>query len=143
MNLEIAPRTSLTRMLFRSDATQRLIAFAGLIGLIVVFSIASRYVQTETNFLSIALATAVNGVLALGVTFVIISGGIDLSIGTVMTFGAVMSAVFINNWNLPVPIGVLGGMGAGVLAGLANGIIIAKLKVPPFIATLGMLNVAK
>src|SRR5258707_3993796 len=143
MNPEIAPRTSLTRMLFRSDATQRLLAFAGLIVLIIVFSIASPYFRTETNFLSIALATAVNGVLALGVTFVIISGGIDLSIGTVMTVGVVMSGVFITNWNLPVPIGVLGGIGAGVLAGIANGIIIAKLKVPPFIATLGMLNVAK
>src|SRR5260221_11263778 len=141
--VEATLRTSLVHTLFRSDATQRVLAFAGLIVLLVVFSIASPYFRTETNFLTIALATAVNGVLALGVSFVIISGGIDLSIGTVMTFGAVMSAVFITNWNLPVPIGVLGGIGAGVLAGITNGIIIAKLKVPPFIATLGMLNVAK
>src|SRR5260221_2717963 len=140
--VEATLRTSLVHTLFRSDATQRVLAFAGLIVLLVVFSIASPYFRTETNFLTIALATAVNGVLALGVTFVIISGGIDLSIGTVMSFGAVMSAVFITVWNQPILIGVIGGIGAGALAGLGNGLLIAKLKIPPFIATLGMLNVA-
>ncbi len=141
--VEATLRTSLVHTLFRSDATQRVLAFAGLIVLLVVFSIASPYFRTETNFLTIALATAVNGVLALGVTFVIISGGIDLSIGTVMSFGAVMSAVFITVWNQPILIGVIGGIGAGALAGLVNGLLIAKLKIPPFIATLGMLNVAQ
>jgi len=128
---------------FRSDAIQRLLAFAGLIILLIFFSLKSPYFLTQTNVLNILVATGVNGLLALGVTFVIISGGIDLSIGTVMSFGAVMSAVFITNWHQPVVVGVLGGIGAGALAGFVNGVIIAKLKVPPFITTLGMLNVAK
>jgi ribose transport system permease protein len=131
------------RALIRSDAMQRVLAFAALIVLFLVFSLASPNFLTFNNVVGILLSTAVNGVLALGVTFVIISGGIDLSIGTVMTFAAVMTGVFITGWQLPVPIGVLGGLLAGALCGVINGLIIAKLKIPPFIATLGMLNVAK
>ena len=65
---------------------QRLLAFGGLIILFIVFSLASPFFLTSDNIGGILLATAVNGVLALGVTFVIINGGIDLSVGTVMTF---------------------------------------------------------
>lgn len=131
------------RPFVRSDAMQRVLAFAGLIGLFVVFSLASPNFLQFNNIIGILLATAVNGVLALGVTFVIITGGIDLSIGTVMTFAAVMCGVFITGWGLPIIAGVLAGLAAGALCGLVNGIVIAKLKIPSFIATLGMLNVAK
>lgn len=139
MEIEVVQR----RSLLRSDAIQRLLAFAGLIVLFIVFSVASPNFFQFNNIVGILLATAVNGVLALGVTFVIITGGIDLSVGTVMTFAAVMTGVFITFLGLPVPIGVLGGMLAGVFAGLINGLIIAKMKIPPFVATLGMLYVAK
>ncbi len=131
------------KSLFRSDAMQKVLAFGGLIALFVVFSLASPNFFTFDNVVGILLATAVNGVLALGVTFVIITAGIDLSVGTVMTFSAVMTGVFITLWKLPVPLGVLGGMLAGGLCGLVNGLIIAKMKVPPFIATLGMLYATK
>lgn len=129
--------------LFRSDAMQRVMAFSALIVLFVGFSIASPYFRTFENFVGILLATAVNGVLALGVTFVIITAGIDLSVGTVMTFSAVMTAVFITNMHLPLPIGILGGVLAGSLAGFINGTVISRMKIPPFIATLGMLNIAR
>jgi ribose transport system permease protein len=114
-----------------------------LIVLVVGFSIASPNFLQFDNIVGILLATTVNGVLGLGVTFVIISGGIDLSIGTVMTLSAVMTGVFITNWQLPLPIGILAGVLTGAAAGFVNGVVIAKLKVPSFIATLGMLNVAK
>ena len=131
------------KSLFRSDAMQRLLAFSALIVLFIGFSIASPFFRTFENFVGILLATAVNGVLALGVTFVIITAGIDLSVGTVMTFSAVMTAVFITNWNVPVPLGILGGLLAGALAGFVNGIVISRMKIPPFIATLGMLYITK
>lgn len=124
-------------------AVQQLLAFGALIVLFIGFSLASPNFLQFNNIVGILLATGVNGVLALGVTFVIITGGIDLSIGTVMTFAAVMTGLFITKWGWPVPLGILGGLGAGAFAGLVNGLIIAKLKIPPFIATLGMLNVAK
>ena len=81
--------------------------------------------------------------LALGETFVIITGGIDLSVGTVMTLSSVMTAVTITNMGLPVPVGVLAGVLTGGVMGLLNGVLIARLKLPPFIATLGVLNVAR
>jgi ribose transport system permease protein len=131
------------RNLVRSDAMQRVLAFGALIAIFIVFSLASPNFLTFDNMKGILLATAVNGVLALGVTFVIITGGIDLSVGTVMTLAAVMTGVFVTFWGLPVPLGILAGLVTGMLAGFVNGTIIARMKVPPFIATLGVLYVAK
>src|SRR3984893_18507038 len=131
------------RRLVRSDALQRGLAFGALLALFIVFSIASPNFLQFDNIVGILLATSVNGVLAVGVTFVIITGGIDLSLGTVMTLSAVMAGVVITFWPMPVPVGVLAGILSGGIAGVVNGSIIAKLKIPPFIATLGMLNVAK
>lgn len=135
------PKTA--RSIFRSDAMQRIMAFGALIVLAIGFSLASPFFRTFDNFVGILLATAVNGVLGLGVTFVIITAGIDLSVGTVMTFAAVMTGVFITNLHWPIPLGILGGVLAGTLAGLVNGVVISKMKIPPFIATLGMLYATK
>ena len=89
------------------------LAFGALIVLIVVFSLASPNFLQFDNIVGILLATAVNGVLALGVTFVIITGGIDLSVGTVMTLSAVMTGVVVTYWHLPLPLGILGGIRDG------------------------------
>lgn len=136
-------RTYPKKPLFRSDATQKILAFASLIAMFAVFSLASPNFAKFDNIVGILLSTAVNGVLAVGVTFVIITSGIDLSVGTVMTFSAVMTGVFITLWKLPVPFGILGGLAAGALAGFMSGSLIAKMKIPPFIATLGIMMVAK
>ncbi|HLQ65197.1 MAG TPA: ABC transporter permease [bacterium] len=127
----------------RSAATQKILTFGALIGLFIVFTLASPYFLTFDNVMGILLATTVNGVLALGATFVIITAGIDLSVGTVMTLSAVMAAEFVTNWGLPVYLGLLGGVLTGALAGFANGITISKMKVPPFVATLGVMMAAK
>lgn len=142
MKTESPTAPAVSRFL-RSDASQRFLAFGALIALFVVFSLASPNFFQFNNIVGILLATAVNGILALGVTFVIISGGIDLSVGTTMTFAAVMTGVLITNMGLPIPIGVIGGLLAGGLAGLVNGLLISRLKIPPFIATLGMFNATK
>lgn len=129
--------------IFRSSAMQRVLAFGGLIVLFVGFSLASPNFFNFENIKGILLATAVNGVLALGSTFVIITAGIDLSVGTVMTFSAVMTGVFITFWHLPVPIGVLAGLSAGALCGFLNGSMVSRMRLPPFVATLGMLYATK
>ena len=131
------------RALIRSDAVQRLLAFGALVVLIVVFSLLSSNFLTFDNMIGILLSTSVNGILALGVTFVIITGGIDLSIGTVMTLAAVITGVVVTNMGLPIPVGIAAGMLTGGLAGLANGVLIARFRIPSFIVTLGMLNIAK
>jgi ribose transport system permease protein len=139
--MEQAEKTK--KQLVNSNATQKILAFASLVLLLVVFSLASPNFFRPENLIGILLATAVNGILAVGITFVIITAGIDLSIGTVMTFGSVIAAVFVTMWGLPIWIGVIGGILAGALCGCASGFSIARLKVPPFIATLGMMMITK
>ena len=96
-----------------SGAFHRLLAFSGLIALVVAFSLASpNFMQTQ-NILAILQATSVNGVLAIAATLVIITGGIDLSVGTLMTFCAVIAGVILTYLGLPLPLGVIGAILAG------------------------------
>jgi ribose transport system permease protein len=122
---------------------QQLLAFGSLIVIFAFFSFASPFFFTYGNFTAILFSTVVIGTLAIGTTFVIITGGIDLSIGTGMALCAVMSGVFLVNMGLPLVVGVLATILFGGLMGLINGINIAVLKIPPFIATLAMMLVAE
>jgi ribose transport system permease protein len=122
---------------------QQVLAFASLIVLMLFFSVANDNFLSWSNITGILLSTAVIGILALGTTFVIISGGIELSLGTGMTLSAVMTGVFLVNWGLPLVVGVIGGVLAGALIGFINGFNIAVLNIPPFIATLAMMLIAE
>jgi ribose transport system permease protein len=122
---------------------QQILAFAGLVVIFAFFSIASPYFLDWANIKGILLATAVTGIMALGATFVIATGGIDLSVGTGMTLCAVMTGVFLTNLGLPLVVGVLGGIAAGALLGLLNGLNVSFLGIPPFIATLATMMVAQ
>ncbi len=134
---------SLKARLFDPATRQTLLAFASLLALMTFFTLASsNFLQTD-NMVSILQATAVNGVLAIACTFVIITAGIDLSVGTLMTFCAVMAGVFLTYWGLPIYVGVLAAIAFGALSGFTSGVLIAKLKIPPFIATLGMMMLLK
>lgn len=132
-----------TRAALAGGAYQKLLAFAGLIVLVVGFSLASPSFLQTANIISILQATSVNGVLAVGVTLIIITGGIDLSIGTLMTFCAVMSGVVLTWLGAPLPAGVVVAIATGALVGTISGTLVAKAKIPPFIATLGMMLVLK
>jgi len=136
-------RSRLMKLPVKSGALQQLLASASLVVLVVFFSLASPNFFQVSNIIGILLATAVIGVLALGSTFVIITGGIDLSVGTVMTLSGVMTGVFITFWGLPIPLGVLGGILTGTVCGLFSGLAVTKLRIPPFIATLAMMMIAK
>jgi ribose transport system permease protein len=125
------------------DVLQQLLAFASLIALVLVFTLSSENFFQFDNIIGILLSTAVIGVLALGSTFVIITGGIDLAVGTVMTFSSVMTGVIITFWGLPIPFGILGGVLTGALCGTISGLAVAKMKIPPFIATLAMMMITK
>lgn len=128
---------------FKGGALQQVLAFISLIVLVIFFSFASSNFFQFSNIVGILLSTSVIGVLALGATFVIITGGIDLSVGTVMSLSAVMTGVFITVLGLPVPVGILGGILTGALCGSISGTAVAKFKIPPFIATLAMMMIAK
>jgi ribose transport system permease protein len=122
---------------------EQLLAFAGLLVIVAFFAIANEHFRTFSNFTAILFATVVIGILALGTTFVIITGGIDLSIGTGMTLCAVMSGVFLVNLNMPLGLGLLLTVLFGGLVGFINGFNVSILGLPPFIATLAMMLVAQ
>ncbi|MBO9396471.1 ABC transporter permease [Shimia sp. R9_1] len=126
-----------------SGAYQKLLAFASLIVLLIGFSIASPNFMQTSNMIAILQATSVNGVLAVAATLVIITGGIDLSVGTLMTFCAVIAGVVLTYLGMPLLLGVAAAIGAGALCGLCSGTFVAKMKIPPFIATLGMMLILK
>ena len=97
---------------------------------------------TVSNLLNVAQQTAINATIAAGMTFVIISAGIDLSVGSIVAFsGVVLGSLLAHEHSVFVSI-VLG-LGAGLLCGLLNGVLIAFGRLPPFIATLGMMSVAR
>ncbi|UWE17495.1 ABC transporter permease [Herbaspirillum huttiense] len=138
-----ASPSGLRARLFNPAARQKLLAFASLLLMILFFSFASPNFMEVDNLVSILQSTAVNGVLAIACTYVIITSGIDLSVGTMMTFCAVMAGVVLTNWGMPLPLGIAAAIFFGALSGWVSGMVIAKLKVPPFIATLGMMMLLK
>jgi len=127
----------------KGSGAQKLLAFASLIVLMIVFSLASPNFLQTSNVIAILQATSVNGVLAIAATLVIITGGIDLSVGTLMTFCAVIAGVVLTYWGMPLPLGILAAIATGAACGLISGTLIAKMKIPPFIATLGMMLILK
>lgn len=138
-----APMAATTAKGRFSGAQQKLLAFGTLIILVIGFSLASPNFMQTSNILAILQATSVNGILAVAATLVIITGGIDLSVGTLMTFTAIIAGVVLTYWGFPLPIGIIASILTGALVGLTSGAIIAKMKIPPFIATLGMMLILK
>ncbi len=101
---------------------------------------------TLNNLQNLLRQTAIYGVIAIGMTFVIMSGGIDLSVGAIVGLSGVLSAMFMSTkmqWGWPVPLAILAAVAISTLFGLVNGAIIHDGKVPPFIATLGIQTAAR
>lgn len=115
---------------------QKLLAPLALVVLYVFFSIFGKNFFTMDSFKNILESSYYIGFMAFGVTFIIITGGIDLSLGAVMMCSALLGA-YAFKLGLPLIFCVLLTVLVGVIFGLANGLLIAKLKLPPFIATLG------
>ncbi|MGO9771234.1 MAG: ABC transporter permease [Roseiarcus sp.] len=124
-------------------AAFRVESLAVLAALMLLMAFLSPVFLSVSNFLNILLSTAVFGVLAIGMTFVICSAGIDLSVGSMLALSGVVGAILGANFDLPWPVCVLGCLGAGALAGFVNGFLITAGAIPPFIVTLGMLGVAR
>ena len=122
---------------------QRLLPFFTLIALFIGLAIASpRAFLSATNLSTVVRQTAVINIMALGMTMIIISGGIDLSVGAILAMGGVLGTMAMQH-GYPIPVGVAVGILAGMFWGLANGLLITRLKIAPFIVTLGTLGIVR
>jgi len=115
---------------------------AGLAALITLLAVLSPYFLTVSNLMNVMEQTSINAVIAVGMTFVILSGGIDLSVGSLVALSGVAFAGALRA-GAPLPVALLAGLATGAAAGLVNGLLITRGKLPAFIATLGMMSVAR
>ena len=125
--------------------------FLAFLLLVVILTFSNQYFLTPGNISNVLLQTSINGVLAIGMTFVILTRGIDLSVGSVVALAGIVSASFVTTSatagiaGAPYPmilalgVGILVGVGCGAIVGL----IVSRFAVPAFVATLGMLSAAR
>jgi ribose transport system permease protein len=116
--------------------------FAGLLALCLTLWAATPHFLTVSNLLNVLEQTAINAIVAVGMTFVIISGGIDLSVGSVLALSGIALGSALQA-GVPVPVGIVLALGVGLACGLVNGGLVTFGRLPPFIATLGMMSVAR
>ncbi|WP_288473227.1 ABC transporter permease [uncultured Pseudomonas sp.] len=110
--------------------------------LCVALGFSSEYFMTWRNWMDILRQTSINGILAVGMTYVILTRGIDLSVGSILAFSGLCSAmVAVQGYGLLAALSA--GMFAGAVMGALNGFMVANLSIPPFVATLGMLSVGR
>ena len=114
----------------------------GLVFLVIILWILTPHFMTISNLLNVVQQTSINAIIAVGLTFVIITAGIDLSVGSILAFSGVVLASVLNA-GMPVPIAMLTGLGVGLLCGIVNGLLISYGRLPPFISTLGLMSVAR
>ncbi len=123
-----------------SDWIKRIVPFLSLIALCALIAALEPRFLSGGNLASVVRQTAVITIMAMGMTVVMVSGGIDLSVGSVMALSGVMGAFAMVN-RAPVILGVTTAVGTGAACGLASGIAIAALRIPPFIVTLGAMGI--
>lgn len=116
---------------------------AALVALVVLLALLSGDFLTTNNLLNVGVQASVTAVLAFGMTFVIVSGGIDLSVGSIAGLSGIVTGWTATTAGVPMWLAVLAGAASGVLAGVVSGILITAGRMPPFIATLAMLSVAR
>ncbi|KLU63140.1 ribose transport system permease protein RbsC [Peptococcaceae bacterium CEB3] len=121
----------------RRSGLQKLLALGALLIMCTFFSIFGQNFFSHSAFMNILDASYYIGFMAIGQTFVIITGGIDLSVGTVMMSGALIGGVAYNVWHWPIAFCLVVIVIVATIFGLINGLLIAKLHLPPFIVTLG------
>lgn len=125
-----------------AETLHKLSALATLGILIGIFAFGNAAFLSVNNGLTVLLQTSVIGLLGIGMTMVIITGGIDLSVGAVLALSGTATGLMVKA-GVPVPLAMAGGVGVGALCGLINGLVVTKLRITPFVATLGMMMIAR
>jgi ribose transport system permease protein len=131
-----------TPRLLHLQSRRLLGTFAGLIALCVTLWVATPHFLTVSNLLNVLEQTSINAIVAVGMTFVIISGGIDLSVGSVLALSGIALGSALQAGEA-VPVAIALALAVGLGCGLVNGGLVTFGRLPPFIATLGMMSVAR
>jgi inositol transport system permease protein len=134
------------RLVFPAAARRLLQRFGIVIALVVVGAVlaaATPKFLTATNLVNVARQVSINGILAVGVTFVLLTGGVDLSLGSVVALAGVVAASFAHPDEYPIVFAVLMGIATGTACGATNGLVVTRGGVAPFIVTLGMMTAAR
>ena len=127
---------------FVSIPGRQLGTLLGLLSLCVVLWILTPYFLTLSNLLNVVEQSSVIAIMAAGMTFVIITAGIDLSVGSVLALSGVVMATLLQA-GVPLPLALAASLVSGFLCGMLNGVLITRGRLPPFISTLGMMSVAR
>ncbi|HEY3410936.1 MAG TPA: ABC transporter permease [Propionicimonas sp.] len=128
--------TAIRQLLQRREATTAV----ALLLVVLVFSILNPLYLSGANLVDVIDQATINGLLAIGITFVIITGGIDLSVGSTMAIVIVVVGQLLTTGGLNPALAVLAGIALGIVLGLVNGVLVAKLGLQPFIATLATMS---
>ena len=111
--------------------------------LVIIFSLTSEIFPTANNWLNITRQISIKGLLGIAMTFVIITGGIDLSVGSVIAFSSILTASAMKDYNLPILVAVIIGVVIGGITGVVNGILVAYVNMPAFITTMGTMTILR
>jgi ribose transport system permease protein len=138
--VEVVSASGAAAALRRTESIERVRRLGILFGFVVVygvFALLNHQFMTVPNLTAVALQSSINAIIAIGMTLVIISAGIDLSVGSIAGLASVVAATVMTTQG--VFVGVVAGLGVGIVAGAINGVLIARVGLAPFIVTLGTL----
>jgi ribose transport system permease protein len=140
---QATPRFALSALGRRVLQERELGVLVALLLLCLLLSLASPYFLTATNIFNVLQGMATIGIMAIGMTMILVAGGLDLSVGSIMALSAMLTARLMTYVGMNPWLAALCGIGGGLCFGLVNGLIITRLKINPFITTLGMLSVGR
>ena len=141
--MDLKKDNSATKLFFQRLKSNEVFGILlALIILLLILSFTSNAFLTSVNLFNVSRAMSFLAITAVGQLFVIIAGGIDISVGSIMGLSGVITATLVTN-NVPVGFSILGGVLSGLAIGLINSVLIAEVRIPPIIVTLGMLSVVR
>lgn len=124
-------------------ATRTSPAIMGLLGIGIILSFASDRFLSVYNLMNVVRQISIEGIIAAGMTYVIISAGIDLSIGSVLAFSGVLAVRLMSEFGVNMWLSIAAALLSGLIFGLINGFCVAHMSIPPFVATLGMMSIVR
>lgn len=125
----------------KQNTLRKLISLGMIAVLAIFFTLKSPYFLTASNLSAIVRDSAVAGIAGIGLTYVILTAGIDLSTGSVMALAGMVMANIYTYTLIPIPVMILAGLAVGLVCGAINGFVVTKLKLPEFIATLATMGI--